>query len=56
MSWRTVAYAVACVVVPIVWGVVVVRTSTWAEHLLQRRRRAAPPAEEVAFPPIDYHI
>lgn len=57
MIWSAVGYAVACVVVPVAWGLLVVRTSTWAERQLLKRRRDEPTAQSAEeFPPIDYHI
>jgi hypothetical protein len=53
MTWRSVAYALACVFVPVVWGVGVVWISNRIELRLlgggdeEKRRKA---------PPIEYHI
>lgn len=57
MNWRPLGYAIACVVVPVAWGLLVVRVSNWAERTLKKRRvDRSPPQREEEFPPIDYHI
>jgi len=57
MTWESVGYATLCVVVPVVWGVIVVWMSNWIERHLggshrgsDRQRKRRPPR------PIEYHI
>ena len=53
-------YALACVLLPMVWGLLMVVVIQWIERLLQRRRRAEGKTDNledvpaVALP--DYHI
>jgi len=57
MDWRLLGYAVACVVIPAAWGVLVVGASSWVERVLQKRHRPEPSLpEETHLPPIDYPI
>ncbi len=55
MSWGMVGYAALCVVVPVVWGVLVVWASNRIEHSLGGHqgsdRRGRRPKR-----PIEYHI
>jgi hypothetical protein len=37
VSWRTVGYALACVLVPVAWGLVVVWVSNRLEARIRRR-------------------
>lgn len=52
MDWRVLAYALACVVVPIGWGLVIV----WISNRMDRRllQRGGEGARRP--PPIEYHI
>ena len=57
MPWRLVGYALACVVLPMAWGLLVVAVSNRAERALSKRRGPDGSAEEASpLPPIDYHI
>ncbi|MDX1934104.1 MAG: hypothetical protein SFU56_16000 [Capsulimonadales bacterium] len=51
-------YAALCVIVPIAWGMIVVRATAWVEERLARRRRSegrnAPTDREGISP--EYHI
>lgn len=58
MLWKPIAYAVLCVVVPVVWGLVVY----WASSLIERRVLRKPqPTPGQTMPddtalPLDYYI
>ncbi len=56
MQWKLIGYAVACVVTPVVWGLLVVWAANRVERLVQKRRIGSPDAEVTPSPPIDYHI
>jgi hypothetical protein len=56
MRWQLIGYAVACVVTPVVWGLLVVWAANRVERVVQKRRAASSASEVKAFPPIDYHI
>jgi hypothetical protein len=55
VTWESIGYAIACVVVPVLWGVAVVRLSNAIERRVsaRRMRREGGGAEP---PPIEYHI
>lgn len=57
MNWGRIAYALACVIVPIAWGLVIV----WVSNRMDRRFLAKASARadgspEATPPPIEYHI
>jgi hypothetical protein len=57
MSWQSVGYAAACVLVPVFWGVVVV----WLSNRIERRvlgagGEARHGRKQREVPPIEYHI
>jgi len=53
MTWQSVAYALACVFVPVVWGVLVV----WISNRLEGRVLGAGDDDKKRkAPPIEYHI
>jgi len=57
MTWRSIAYALACVLVPVAWGVVVV----WISNRIERRVLGHDAGDETDSgkrkpPPIEYHI
>jgi len=56
MPWKPIGYALLCVVVPVVWGLIVY----WASSIIERRAlhtpRFVPGEEEVKTLPLDYHI
>lgn len=56
MTWRSVAYALACVIVPVVWGVVVVWISNRIESRVLGADADARDPEKRKAPPIEYHI
>jgi len=56
MSWESYAYAFACVVVPVAWGLAVVWLSNRIESLVSRQRRGAEDARKKELPRIEYHI
>jgi len=57
MKWQLIGYAVACVLVPLAWGLVVVWVSNRIERIVvQRGLKKGKSAEEASIPPIDYHI
>jgi hypothetical protein len=53
INWSVVGYALLCIVVPLAWGLLVVRISNGIEHKLRGNGKSGS-AEDV--PPIDYHI
>ncbi len=57
MNRARIGYAVACIIVPMLWGVLVVWISDRVESAVKRRgiKRGKTP-EESAMPPLDYHI
>jgi hypothetical protein len=56
LSWHTVGYALACVVVPVAWGLVVVWASNRLDRYLLRSRGAGHDGEQRQPRPIEYHI
>lgn len=57
MIWTRVGYALLCVIVPAVWGLIVVWASTHVEAFIKRHQKANPGGEPPAeMPPLDYHI
>lgn len=57
MNWRLIGYALACVVAPVAWGLLVVWASNWLERLLRKRHPSDTILpEEMRLPPVDYHI
>jgi len=57
MHWGLIGYAVACVVTPVAWGLLVVWASNGVAHIARRRRPSdSTEAEEPPIAPIDYHI
>ncbi|MFN8602234.1 MAG: hypothetical protein U0842_17360 [Candidatus Binatia bacterium] len=56
MSFAGIAYAAACVVVPVAWGLVVVWLSNRIEASVARRARARRGARRRQVRPIEYHI
>ena len=55
MNWQTILYALACVIAPVAWGLIVV----WVSNRIERATRLRLPekaAEKSEAPPIDYHI
>lgn len=51
MTWGQVAYGLACVVVPVAWGLVVV----WGSNRIDRRLFGGRGGKRPP-PPIEYHI
>jgi len=51
-----IAYGVACVVVPMLWGVIVVWATNRVEALVDRRDRARGRVRRGHVPRIEYHI
>jgi hypothetical protein len=57
MNRTSVGYAIACVIVPLLWGIVIVWISDRIEAAVRRRGAArGKTPEESAMPPLDYHI
>jgi hypothetical protein len=57
MNWKLASYVLACVVVPVAWGLLVVWASNRIETFLKRQRSEHRGSEEEAsLPPLDYHI
>ncbi len=57
MLWERIGYAVACVVVPVAWGMLV----WWASNRIEKRvllhgRRKGQDDAQATLPPIEYHI
>jgi hypothetical protein len=57
MNIQHIGYAIACVVVPMLWGLLVV----WASNRIERKVKArgikrGQTEEEATVPPLDYHI
>jgi hypothetical protein len=54
VSWHLIGYALACVVTPLAWGLVIVWVSNRMDRRLVRRR---PSSGRRKLPrPIEYHI
>ena len=49
MHWQQIGYALACVLVPITWGLIIVGVSNRMDRRLIHERRGEPR-------PIEYHI
>lgn len=56
MSFGDIAYAVACVVLPVAWGLVVVWLSGRVEARVARHAGARRGARRRRVRPIEYHI
>jgi hypothetical protein len=56
MSFSLLAYAVICIVVPVLWGLAVVWASNRIERIVLRRRKGSKGRRKKALPPIEYHI
>ena len=62
MLWKSFAYALLCVTVPVVWGLVVYRVSNLLEHRLRRKLHSASGTTAVqeeaqdTVLPLEYHI
>ena len=56
MSFAGIAYAAACVVVPVAWGLVVVSLANRIGGGVARRARAPRGARRRQVRPIEYHI
>lgn len=56
MSLGQLAYALACVVVPMLWGVAVVWAANRIESRVNRRLRDRGGGRRRDVPPIEYHI
>ena len=57
MNIQHIGYAIACVVVPMLWG----RLIVWASNRIERQVKArgierGQTEEEATVPPLDYHI
>jgi hypothetical protein len=57
MNSTYLGYAAACIIFPMLWGVIVVWISDRIENTVKRRgsKRGQNPEENV-MPPLDYHI
>ncbi len=57
MTWDQIGYALACVVVPVAWGLVVLLASNAIEGMVLRHgRRKDQGNNDATLPPIEYHI
>lgn len=57
MSWQSIGYATACVLVPVLWGVAVVWVSNRIERrILGKREKTRGSGKRPTVPPIEYHI
>jgi hypothetical protein len=54
MDWESILYALACVTVPVAWGLIVVWISNRIDRRLLRTGRRA--GKRGAARPIEYHI
>jgi hypothetical protein len=54
MDWQLIGYSLACVIVPIAWGLVVVWISNRLDALLLRNGRSGRGRKPAR--PIEYHI
>jgi len=54
MDWQLVGYSLACVMIPVVWGLIVVWISNRMDALLLRTRRGGRRRKRAR--PIEYHI
>lgn len=54
MNWKLIGYSLACVMVPVVWGLIIV----WVSNRMDRRLVRAGRRERKGKPPnpIEYHI
>lgn len=56
MSWELFGYAILCIIVPALWGLVVYRVSSSIEkRVLPQRPPSAQNGDEPTLP-LDYHI
>lgn len=55
MNIRTWGYALACVLVPVAWGLAMVWVTNWLERRFRRRRSRRGPAAPESFT-LEYHI
>jgi hypothetical protein len=57
LSWSAIGYALACVIVPAAWGLIVVWASNHLDHrMLRHGRRQGEANKPPPPPPIEYHI
>ncbi len=57
MNIANIGYAITCVVVPVLWGILIVWISDRVEDAVKRRDlKSGKTPEESAMPPLDYHI
>lgn len=56
MTFADIAYALACVVLPVAWGLAVVWVSKRIEARVARRARARRGGRRRQVRPIEYHI
>jgi hypothetical protein len=56
MSWKSLGYAIACVVVPVLWGIAVVWASNRVERFVLRHRKGSKRHKDQDMPRIEYHI
>jgi len=56
VNWYTVGYALACVIVPVAWGLIVVWVSNRLDARILRHDRRMKPAARRRPRPIEYHI
>ncbi len=49
-------YALACVVVPVAWGIAVVWVTNRVERFVVRRCPRSPAARRAAAAPLEYHL
>jgi hypothetical protein len=56
MTFADIAYAVACVVLPVAWGLAVVWASNRIEERVARRAHARRGSRRRHVRPIEYHI
>ena len=57
MNWHLFGYALACVTIPMAWGLMVVWISNGIERkVLNRGIQQGKSSKEATIPPIEYHI
>jgi len=54
MNFNRVGYCLLCILVPLLWGLLVVAVSNRIETRLKSKKNRSP--GDATIPPIDYHI
>jgi len=57
VNWEHVGYALLCVAVPVIWGLIVFWLANHIEkRVLERGHRRGQDDRSATMPPLDYHI